>query len=287
MSDGVYFVDNDRRILYWNQGAFRLTGYTSDEILGRCCQEDVLCHVDGEGTDLCQNGCPLSASIQDGGMHEANVYLRHKQGRRVPVNVRVQPMNDANGQIIGAIEIFSDDTAQNEVRRRAETMKRMAFIDHLTQLPNRRFLEMSIQTAHDEFKFHQSPFAVLLIDLDRFKRINDSFGHVCGDRALNEVAATLSGAMRPADNLGRWGGDEFLAIVRNIGFEELHGLVDRCVALVTQTSVPWADSARISLSISVGAALSRLGETPEDLIRRADSLMYASKSSGRGRATVE
>ena len=114
MSDGVYFVDQERRILYWNDGARRLTGYSADELLGHRCQDDILCHIDGEGKRLCQEGCPLTASIEDGGMHQASVFLRHKQGRRVPVNVRVQPMKDAQGAVIGAIEIFSDDTAQNE-----------------------------------------------------------------------------------------------------------------------------------------------------------------------------
>ncbi len=287
MSDGVYFVDQQRRILYWNEGAFRLTGYNAEEILGRHCQDDILCHVDGAGKRLCQDGCPLTASIEDGRMHEASVFLRHKQGRRVPVNVRVQPMRDALGAVVGAIEIFSDDSAQNEVRRRAEAMKRMAFFDHLTQLPNRRFLEMSIHSAQSEFEVHHDPFGVLMIDLDEFKAINDSFGHSCGDLALREVGKTLAGALRPTDSVGRWGGDEFLAILHNVDHESLRNLANRCVGLVGQTSVSSAEERRISLSISVGAALARSGEKPEELIQRADALMYTSKSAGRNRAALE
>ena len=216
MSDGVYFVDRERRILYWNEGAYRLTGYKSEEILGKRCQDDILCHVDSTGKQLCHDGCPLSASIEDGGLHQANVFLRHKYGRRVPVNVRVQPIRDAEGGVIGAIEIFSDDSAQHEARRKTEALERMAFLDYLTQLPNRRFLEMSIRTALTEFEVHKDPFGVLLIDLDSFKTINDSFGHSCGDRALQEVAKTLTGSLRPTDIVGRWGGDEFLAIAGNV-----------------------------------------------------------------------
>jgi PAS domain S-box-containing protein len=103
MSDGVYFVDADRKILYWNEGAFLMSGYSAHELVGRSCQDDILCHVDYERKRLCQDGCPLSASIEDGGSHEANVFLRHKQGRRVPVTVRVQPMRGADGAIVGAI----------------------------------------------------------------------------------------------------------------------------------------------------------------------------------------
>jgi diguanylate cyclase (GGDEF)-like protein/PAS domain S-box-containing protein len=287
MSDGVYFVDRDRRILYWNEGAFRMSGYTAQELVGRSCQDDILCHVDYEGKRLCQDGCPLSASIDDGGSQEAHVFLRHKEGRRVPVTVRVEPLREADGSIVGAIEIFSDDSAQTEARRKTEAMKRLAFLDHLTQLPNRRFVEMSLSTSLAEYQVHKDPFGVLVFDLDKFKTINDSYGHECGDRALQEVAKTVVGSLRPTDIVGRWGGDEFLAILRNVNHEILTSLAKRCVLMAARISLPSSDGATISLSISVGATLARPGETAEELIHRADGLMYQSKMSGRNRTTTD
>ena len=287
MSDGVYFVDRARRILYWNEGAHRLTGYAAEELLGHRCQDDILCHIDGEGNQLCQEGCPLTASMDDGGTHEANVFLLNKQGRRVPVNVRVQPMRDAGGTIVGAIEIFSDDSAQNEARRRAEALKRLAFFDHLTQLPNRRYLEMSMHTAQTEFEVHRDPFGLLVIDLDGLKQINDTFGHGCGDLALQETAKALAGALRPVDAVGRWGGDEFLAIVRSVDPEKLKALAERCVAQVRQASAILEERKGATVTVSVGAALARLGEMPAELLGRADALMYQSKWNGRNRAGVE
>jgi len=287
ISDGVYFVDRNRRILYWNEGAFRMSGYTAQELVGRCCQDDILCHVDYEGKRLCQDGCPLSASICDGSSHEANVFLRHKEGRRVPVFVRVYPLREADGSIVGAIEIFSDDSVQTEARRRTEAMKRLAFLDHLTQLPNRRFVEMSLSTALAEYQVHKDPFGVLVFDLDNFKTVNDSYGHECGDRALREVAKTVVGSLRPTDTVGRWGGDEFLAILRNVNHEILTSLAKRCVLMAARISLPGSDGAKMSLSISVGATLVHPGETAEELIHRADVLMYESKLSGRNRATTD
>lgn len=287
MSDGVYFVDCERRILYWNEGAHRLTGYRSEEIVARRCPDDILCHVDSAGKQLCHDGCPLTASIKDGGLHEASVFLRHKQGRRVPVNVRVQPIRNANGGIIGAIEIFSADSAQHEARRKTDALERMAFLDHLTQLPNRRFIEMSIRTALSEYEVHRDPFGVMLFDLDRFKAINDSFGHRWGDRALQEAAKTLAGALRPTDVVGRWGGDEFLAIVGNVDQETLATLAERCMIMVRQTSIQSNDERSISLSISVGAALVHSGETAEQIIHRADERMYQSKARHRGSYAAE
>jgi diguanylate cyclase (GGDEF)-like protein/PAS domain S-box-containing protein len=287
IGDGVYFVDRERRIQYWNEGAYHLTGYKAEELLGRFCQDDILCHIDHSGKELCHDGCPLKASISDGESREAFVFLRHKQGRRVPVAVRVQPMRAADGSIIGAVQIFSDNSAKIEAQRRNEVMNRLAFLDHLTQLPNRRFLEMFLQTALSEYQVHKEPLGVLVIDLDEFKAINDSFGHSCGDIALQEAAKTLNGSLRPTDTVGRWGGDEFLAIARNVDREILSNLAQRCVALIAQTSIPGSDERRISLTSSVGAAVSRPGETAEELVQRADEQMYLSKAGGRNLATTE
>jgi diguanylate cyclase (GGDEF)-like protein/PAS domain S-box-containing protein len=274
ISDGVYFVDRDRRILYWNEGAYLLTGYKSEELLGRHCQDDILCHVDYEGHRLCHAGCPLSSCIGDGRAHEARVFLRHKQGRRLPVLVRVQPLRGADGSITGAVEIFSDDSAQIEARRKTEAMERMAFLDHLTQLPNRRYVEMSLQTA-------------LMADLNRFKEVNDSFGHACGDRVLQEAAKTLAASLRPNDTVGRWGGDEFVAIVRGVSQETLDQLARRCTAIFAQVAIPNADLPSICLTISIGATTVRNpDETPEGILRRADELMYRCKVKGQDNYVV-
>jgi diguanylate cyclase (GGDEF)-like protein/PAS domain S-box-containing protein len=286
MSDGVYFVDRDRRILYWNEGATRLTGYKPEEIVGLFCQDNTLCHVDGAGNQLCLSGCPLSDCLEDGAAHEGDVFLRHKQGRRVPVNVRVQPIRDTQGAIVGAVEIFRDNSSQLEVRRKAETMERLAFLDALTQLPNRRFLEMSMRTAFIEYQESGGPFGVMVFDLNDFKAINDRFGHVGGDRALKQVAKTLAGALRSADVIGRWGGDEFLAIAHNVNPQVLSGLLERCVALVEQTSYRNDDGGFEGLTIAAGAALAEPADDLERLIARADGRMYEMKSSFSGRKSA-
>jgi diguanylate cyclase (GGDEF)-like protein len=198
----------------------------------------------------------------------------------------VQPIRAADGSIIGAIEIFSDDSAETESRRKTEAMKRLAFLDHLTQLPNRRFLEMSLGTALGEYQVHKDPFGVLAFDLDRFKTINDSFGHACGDRVLQEVAKTVVGSLRPADIVGRWGGDEFLAIIPNVNHEILAKLAERCVVMVARISFIHGNGGTVSVSISAGATLAHPGETAAELLQRADELMYQSKTSGRDCATT-
>src|SRR5580692_3847783 len=145
MSDGIFFVDLDRRIQYWNKAAQQLTGYASDEVVGRLCQEIRPCHVDADGA--CNEGCPLTACMTDGHAREITSYLHSKSGRKVPAAVRVRSMKGADGATVGALEIISDDAVHSEARRKIESMQRLAYLDHLTQMPNRRFLETRLASA--------------------------------------------------------------------------------------------------------------------------------------------
>jgi diguanylate cyclase (GGDEF)-like protein len=190
-------------------------------------------------------------------------------------------MFGSDGTIVGGVEIFSDDSARLETARKLKDMQRMAFLDDLTQLPNRRFVELSLETACNEFRMHRDPFGVLSIDLDGFKGINDFFGHEMGDFALKETAKTLAGALRASDVVGRWGGDEFIAIVRNTSDELLRVLSARCEALVGQTAIPAPNNRKICPSASIGFALARTDEPWKELVARADELMYRRKKAKR------
>ena len=273
MSDGVYFVDRNRRIQYWNEGAARLTGYKADEVIGRSCLDNALCQMDALGRLTSAGECPLCHCMGDGVPREAELFVMHKQGRRVPVSIQVRPIREADGNIVGAVEIFRDNTEEIEVRRKAEAMERLAFLDPLTHQPNRRFLEMSLRTAVVEFEAHGDAFGVLLFDLNNFKAINDKFGHTSGDRALLEVAKTLVGALRSKDIVGRWAGDEFLAIAHSVNMLVLEELAERCVALVQAAAFRNNEGGLEKLSISVGAALAKPGDDLEKLLARADGWM--------------
>ena len=132
--DGVYFVDAERKITYWNRGAESLTGYSADEAVRRYCYDNFLGHVDEKGCALCTNGCPLGATLLDGRRREADVFLRHKLGHRVPVCVRVAPITNQAGQIVGAVEVFNDVSARKRVERRVHELEGIAFRDTLTCL---------------------------------------------------------------------------------------------------------------------------------------------------------
>lgn len=287
IADGVYFVDRERRILYWNQGAERITGFAAAEVLGRYCQDGILNHVDAAGNSLCRGtGCPLLECIAACRPHHDQIFLHNKEGRRVPIKVRSQPIFDAQGNVVGAVEIFSDATAEFEMRRRSEAMQRMAFVDHLTGLPNRRYVEMTLRGLLNEAAPPQETLGVLLFDLDGLKFINDTYGHGAGDEALREAGQALAGALRPTDVVGRWGGDEYLAIVYNVDLAILSELARRAVAMTERRQLR-VQTQQFQLSISAGATLVAPGESLETVVHRADELLYRSKSLGGRRATMD
>ncbi len=113
--DGVYVVDRDRRIRYWNRGAELITGFKRREVCGRKCQDDILCHIDETGALLCAKGCPLLDTLNTGRVIEAKVYPRTKAGHRVPVSTHISPIRDEAKRIIGAIEVFRDVSAEERL----------------------------------------------------------------------------------------------------------------------------------------------------------------------------
>ncbi|MBI5498867.1 MAG: sensor domain-containing diguanylate cyclase [Deltaproteobacteria bacterium] len=285
LQDGVYVTDRERRVRYWNRGAERISGYGADEVVGHKCSENILIHVDAEGTPLCLTGCPLSATIGDGMHREADVFLHHRDGHRVPVRVRVQPLRNGEGRVIGAVETFSDNTAQLAALKQVEELQAIAFIDPLTGVGNRRHAEQTLTARLEELRRYGWSFAVMFIDIDHFKDVNDSFGHEVGDRVLRMVARTLAGSLRSFDFLGRWGGEEFLCVVPMQIDAQLPPLAARCRALVEGSSLRVGDRF-VNVTISLGATMADASDTVDSLVRRVDDLMYQSKVAGRNRVTL-
>jgi len=123
------------------------------------------------------------------------------------------------------------------------------------------------------------------MDIDRFKQVNDVYGHDTGDGVLKMVAKTLASNLRSDDFIGRWGGEEFVAVITDTDNKSLYGIAEKLRALVSQSSFT-TDRGSVSATISAGATVAKRGETMEQLIKRADRLMYESKSSGRNFVTI-
>ncbi len=284
ISDGVYFVNRDRRITYWNGGAERITGYSAEEVVGRSCSEGILRHVNGAGRQLCLKGCPLAAVMTDGRPRETNVYLHHKDGHRVPVNVRGRALRDPAGEITGSVEVFSTRVANPYAGDRRGSKDDS--LDPITGLPSRRLGELHLHTLMRAVSEQVGTLGVLYIDADHFKHVNDTFGHKTGDEVLRMVGQSLANGLRRGDLPVRWGGEEFLALLPGTDSAGLHSAAER-IRMLSENSWIQKGDAQIRVTVSVGATMALPAETTDDLVDRADTFMYASKKGGRNRVTTD
>jgi diguanylate cyclase (GGDEF)-like protein/PAS domain S-box-containing protein len=285
LEEGVYFVDRDRRITYWNAGAENLTGFSPSEVLGRACCDGILEHV-GEGRSaMCDEGCPVRTTLSTGENCSTDVYLRHKQGHRVPVRVRVTPLRGEAGEVVGAAQSFCDNRPTLAAQARIAELEKAALLDPLTGLGNRRCAERELSHRIDEFARYGWGFGVIFVDVDNFKAVNDRWGHEVGDEVLKMVARDLLVDTRETDHVCRWGGEEFLAIVLNVDEPRLRYIAEKLRYLVEQSGFE-RDGQRVRVTVSAGATIARPEDTPEEILRRADALMYHSKQSGRNRVST-
>lgn len=287
LHDGVYFVDRERTITYWNKGAERISGYTGEQVVGHSCRDNLLNHVTAAGVQLCKDACPLAACMEDGKVREADVFLHHADGQRVAVLVRAAPLRDARGKIIGAVESFSEGTGMIGVRSELHKLRRTVQTDALTGVASRPYLASRLRGVITEMEHQADTTAGLLfVDVDHFKDFNDAHGHDAGDRALRMVARTLKNSLRDTDVVGRWGGEEFMAILDDVGsIDTLDALAERSRMLVQLSGLNLGDEP-LTITVSVGATVFRAGDTEDSVVKRADELMYQSKRDGRNRVTA-
>lgn len=287
VSEGVYFTDTKRIIRYWNTRAKNITGYQSQEIIGKSCREDILVHIDEKGSKICDFGlCPILQAQKQKKKYTVNLYLTHKNGYRIPVTVTTIPMWDNNSKYIGTVEVFRDNSEKTLMLSRIGELENMSFLDPLTNIGNRRFIGENMHKRIKEFKRYHIPFGILFIDIDDFKSINDRFGHNQGDVVLKMVANTMVHNLRPFDTVGRWGGEEFVALIVNIADKDLQKLAEKFRMLIAKSSLRHKKQP-LKVTISIGGTIAKKNDSVKSLVTRADKLMYKSKTSGKNRVTIK
>lgn len=280
INDGVVVVDLEGKVLDINPAARRMLGM-GPRILPDPGWEQTFCGTDAEGKS-CRSAFELPLVRARRGEKFENQLARYcAPGQPDTIlSLNGHGLYDGNGQLIGGLVTFRDVTESEHQRRR---LRQQALYDELTGLANRRLFNEHLRRALSRATRRSAPLAVLFIDLDRFKSINDTLGHDAGDAVLTEVAARLRNNLRLGDFLGRFGGDEFVACLEGIDDAAGAGAAAQKLLLVLSEKYS-IGAAEVYVTPSIGIALSpEAGDSAERLIKAADIAMYEAKKRGNGR----
>lgn len=280
LAEGLLLFDSDNRLLYMNPEAERLLGWTEKELAGQDIHQRIHRH---QRQPVPPEECGIQRALADGRTNrvEEDTFIR-KDGSSFPVAYAAAPML-RDDKIVGVVTVFEDISERKRLR---EELERLATHDPLTGLVNRGELERRLaRELHRAERYHRG-LGVLMVDIDHFKRVNDTYGHHAGDDVLKAFAARLIDHARRADAIARYGGEEFVLILPETPVAAAAAMAERLRVSLNEAPITVADvGGPITASIGV-AGYPDHGKTEEQLLRAADEALYAAKNSGRNRVHV-
>ncbi len=270
-TDAIFITDAEQRIVTTNPSFERLSSYTEQEMLGKTPRD--FFSMEGNATQV-EN---LLKELENLGFWEGELWNRRKNGNAYLCMISLVRVPDAHGGALNYIGFFKDRTETHTAKQKIEEL---AFSDVLTGLPNRLLLDERIRQAITISSRNHSTFALLFLDLDHFKQINDALGHPFGDRVLLQVTERLKKCIRQVDTASRLGGDEFVLLLHEADAEGAEICARR---VLEELSAPFSlDGMNFTVTASIGIALYPAdGLSMADLIKNADSAMYHVKERGR------
>ena len=279
LQTGVYIVDDDRRIVFWNDSAQRISGFLRQEVVGRLCRENILVHCDENHELLCGGACPLAETMRDGKPRSIEVYLRHKEGYRVPVRVRAAPVRDQEGRIIGAVESFDHRArAANPDHSRNRTAGGESLVEG-GGLADRQSLRERLAACLLTFSERLVPFSILRIQVDQWEDWAARHGQLAAKSMLSVVGETLRNTLRPVDLIGRWNDGGFLAVIAYCTADVLESVGALLKKIVACSGIEWWGD-RLSVTVSVGGASAESGDGVDSILNRAEQSLEQRRMKG-------
>jgi diguanylate cyclase (GGDEF)-like protein/PAS domain S-box-containing protein len=267
----IVITDTDGVIEYVNPKFTRTTGYSAEEAVGL--KPSVL----KSGETPLEVYQELWSTIASGGQWEGVFHNRRRNGELYWEHATISPITDDNQRITHFVAVKEDIT---EKRRQEDRIHQLAYFDELTGLPNRTLLHDRVSQCLAAAEREQEPLALLFIDLDNFKTVNDSLGHFTGDRLLQSVAQRLKGCVRDSDTVSRLGGDEFVVVLADAQLDGASQVARKIIDRVGQPFV--IDSHQLTVTPSIGISLfPHDARDFQSLLKNADTAMYQAKESGR------
>jgi diguanylate cyclase (GGDEF)-like protein/hemerythrin-like metal-binding protein/PAS domain S-box-containing protein len=275
--DAILVTDANNVILKVNQAFSRITGYSAEEVIGKSPKLLSSGHHDQAFYSV------MWESLNRTNVWQGEIWDRRKNGEVYPewlIITALRSLDEHNGQVNNYVASFSDITSRKAAE---EEIRQLAFYDPLTRLPNRRLLQERLKHSIDVERRDGKRLALLMLDLDRFKVVNDSLGHLAGDELLQQVGTRISARLRDVDMVARLGGDEFVVLLEDIAHAEDAARVAAEIILVLSESFQLTQKNDVQIGASIGISLyPQHGANYETLMDNADAALYQAKDQGRG-----
>ncbi len=270
--EGIVVADANSRIESVNPAFTQITGYLPEDVIGKTPA------ILSSGRHDAAFYRDMYAALDANGFWQGEICNRRKNGEIYVEWLNINAVRDAEGRITNYVAVFSDFTSRKAAE---EQIRFLAQHDALTKLPNRTLLRERLVRAVPHAQRNEKKLAVIFIDLDDFKKVNDSFGHAAGDHMLKTVAQRLTGCVRAEDTVARLAGDEFIIVLEEIASAESVGPVVGKIRRALSEAMTF-EGREMVITASIGISLfPDDGATPDDLLKKADLAMYAAKDLGR------
>jgi diguanylate cyclase (GGDEF)-like protein/PAS domain S-box-containing protein len=281
MYDAVIFVDANRQITLWNRGAERLTGIEAASAYQRVFDAELI-HLRNERGELCVGEeCPTTTALRTCMQSVGRFLLRGRDGRDMMVDIQSIPVVGDDGTPHGVAVVLHDASGQVSLEERCLNLHQKATRDPLTQLSNRAEFDRVLALFVNVHLERKLPCSLIIADIDRFKQVNDRFGHQAGDEAIKSFAQILKAHCKAGDLAARYGGEEFVLLCANCNNSIA---ADRAEALRRYlAALPQPELAGAAVTASFGVTELQPGDTPETMLRRADRALLLAKDTGRNK----
>ena len=268
----VIAADRDGKILFWNEGAEKITGYLRQDVLGRSCKGEILEHLDSNNNPLVGDAIPLVQAMRENRMGIGRFSVRVRNGHFVAVKLRTYPFRNEAGSVRGAIEIIEDAAPPVVNERRTNRLAAYGCVDTATGVLNRGMIEAYIGLCLGLRAKHPVPFCIIYVAVDNIPDIQQRFGQAAVDAVLRATAQTIQSGIRPTDHLGRWNDLELVAILNVCNESDVLTVGDRLRKLVHFSGVHWWGDT-LHVTISVGATPAHDHDSVEMIVARAQQAL--------------
>jgi diguanylate cyclase (GGDEF)-like protein/PAS domain S-box-containing protein len=275
---GVSVLDLNKKIVFWSDGAEKITGYARIDVLGHSCAENILLHCNHDSCDVCSGTCPMAASLHDGKPVEAMTFVHHRAGHWTPVHTWAIPLRDEHGLIVGIIQTFESEFSVYGPNPNDRSMKERGCLDFATELPNQALMQSHLRETLGTFAEFHIPFAVAFLEVQKLDHFRARYGQEAATSMLRVLARTLKNSVWPADFVGRWSDDRLLVILNGCDANALQAVIERIRQMAASATIEWWGE-ELSAMILVEGSSAAADDTVESLLLRAHNALRGDRST--------